>query len=59
MPTNSKHIQIYGGAAAEFCKLKDEIEREWGYRPTDQDAMMILLQNWENIGSDSPVSEIT
>lgn len=47
MATENEHLKLYGGQARRFRKLRDELEEELGYEPTNPRVLGHLLEHYD------------
>ena len=44
MPTQKEHITLSGGKARRFREIKDRLEAEFGYEPSNPDVVAELMR---------------
>jgi hypothetical protein len=42
----AEHIKLHGGRAERFRKLKQQIEEDIGYEPTNAEAVGHIMAEW-------------
>lgn len=46
MPIKKEHVTLCGGRARRFREIKDELEEQLGYEPSNPEIVGRLMEKW-------------